>query len=494
MTKPPGLSYFLTLSPINCKDVATSPPSISISSSSDTGQLYQTNPHYENDRRSFILDPYPSEALIFTPHLCLCSHQPRHSHCIAQTPNMSALSTTAILEGMAKALSTHTQGDDSSDLASSYEAIGLLVHSYLTELGFKLIGFQEDRPLAECQSLAPRLPSSWNAGFGSLGFVYTHDQQPSDKTTYVFRIDKMGAKVEIRGTISSSATSSSDSNTIHRFDVAVRDVVQPNNLPVRITLDAEGKDNGDRHDLVEKLRLVFVSDAAIAALLQDVRVKIVQHLLGTGAAAPAAEVEARAEDAAEERRLREERFQQESQDPNRPFSGSAQPSAADIPVPRPGELPESARPRPGAPSGEFMPPGFEDEYDINRPPTGMAGGLVMPGSGRSPFNIGHDDLHPPGLGPHDPLRGSGLPSGLGGGDGGFGGSGGFGGMHPTFDDPLFAGQGGRTGPGRGSGGEFDPQVPPGARYDPLGPGGGPRFPGPGSGQGGHPFGGGGGII
>lgn len=114
----------------------------------------------------------------------------------------------------------------------------------------------------------------------------------------------------------------------------------------------------------------------------------------------------------------------------------------------------------------------------------------MPGgSGRSPFNIGHDDLHPPGLGPHDPLRSSGLPFGGGGGGGG-----GFGGMHPTFDDPLFAGQGGRTGPGRGSGGEFDPQVPPGARYDPLGPGGGPRFPGPGSGQGGHPFGGGGGII
>ncbi|KAJ6786428.1 hypothetical protein PWT90_04050 [Aphanocladium album] len=388
---------------------------------------------------------------------------------------MSALSTTAVLEGMAKALPTHTQGDDSSDLASSYEAIGLLVHSYLTSQGFKLIGFHEDRPLAECQSLAPRLPASWNAGFGSLGFVYTHEKQESEKTTYIFRIDKMGAKVEIRG------TSSSDSNnTIHRFDVAVRDVVQASKLPVRITLDADGKDTGDRQDLADKLHGVFVSSAAIADLLQDVRVKIVQNLLGAGAAAAQVE-EARADEAAEERRLREERFQQERQDPNHPFAGRSQPSSSsDVPIPRPGELPESARPRPGAPSGEFMPPGFEDEYDINRPPAGMGGGLVMPGSGRSPFNIGHDDLHPPGLGPNDPFRGSGLPGGFGGG-----------GMHPTFDDPLFAGQGGRTGPGRGSGGEFDPQVPPGARYDPLGPGGGPRFPGPGSGQGGHPFGGGG---
>jgi hypothetical protein len=61
-------------------------------------------------------------------------------------------------------------------------------------------------------------------------------------------------------------------------------------------------------------------------------------------------------------------------------------------------------------------------------------------------------------------------------------------MHPTFDDPLFRGQGGQGG--------FDPAAPPGARYDPVGPGdplrdnrGGPRFPGGGFGGGG--FGGGG---
>lgn len=43
-----------------------------------------------------------------------------------------------------------------------------------------------------------------------------------------------------------------------------------------------------------------------------------------------------------------------------------------------------------------------------------------------------------------------------------------GGMHPSFDDPLFAGRGG------GEDDFFNPQVPPGARYDPLGPGDGPR--------------------
>ena len=99
--------------------------------------------------------------------------------------------------------------------------------------------------------------------------------------------------------------------------------------------------------------------------------------------------------------------------------------------------------------------------------------------GRNPLVIGARDLSPPGLGPNDPLR-------MGPG-GGFQGGGG---MHPTFDDPLFGGQGGAR--------PYDPRAPPGARYDPIGPGdgppnmrGGPRFPGaPGRGGfGRNPFGG-----
>lgn len=89
-------------------------------------------------------------------------------------------------------------------------------------------------------------------------------------------------------------------------------------------------------------------------------------------------------------------------------------------------------PRRPYPAGDFPPPGFEDEYEINRPPRG--GG--MGGGERRPLNIGERDLYPPGLGPlHDPLRGG----------GGFGPGGG---MHPTFDDPLFGG-------GRAGGGSYD---------------------------------------
>ena len=101
--------------------------------------------------------------------------------------------------------------------------------------------------------------------------------------------------------------------------------------------------------------------------------------------------------------------------------------------PRPYGDPLAAEPRRPYPGGDFPPPGFDDEYEVNSGPRGGIGGA------RRPLNIGERDLYPPGLGPHDPLRG-----------GGFGPGGG--GMHPTFDDPLFGARGG-GGPG-GYGGQY----------------------------------------
>lgn len=60
---------------------------------------------------------------------------------------MASLTTQSILQGMADALPTHNPSDDSSDLASSYEAIALLIHAYLAALDFRLCGFDEDKNL-----------------------------------------------------------------------------------------------------------------------------------------------------------------------------------------------------------------------------------------------------------------------------------------------------------------------------------------------------------
>ncbi|KAG5948675.1 hypothetical protein E4U53_006181 [Claviceps sorghi] len=367
------------------------------------------------------------------------------------------LSTPAVVQGMADALPTHQPGDDSSDLASSYEVIALLVHSYLAALSFRLCGFTEDKPIPDCESLAPRLPPGWNAGFGSLSFVYKHKQSSMQ---FLMRVDRMGSKVEVR------ALAIGDEN-IHRFERSVRDVVQSSSLPIRITME-DGRE--DRSDLVEKLKKAFVSDEAVTGILNDVKVKLVQKLI------PKLQIAGYEETAEAEETARSERRDQEARNPHRPpFPG--EPRLPNMPYPHPDLLPDMARPRPGAPVGDFPPPGFEDEYEINQPL--RAGGAPL--GGRGPFNIGHDDLNPPGLGPHDPLRGSFIGGGLP--------RPGASGMHPTFDDPLFTGQPGRGSPGEG----YHPQAPPGARWDPLGPGANPRFPGPGSGSRG-PFGGSGDII
>ena len=119
----------------------------------------------------------------------------------------------------------------------------------------------------------------------------------------------------------------------------------------------------------------------------------------------------------------------------------------------------SALPRQPVPHGDFPPPVFEDEHEMNKRPQR----LPAQNPERRPLNIGERDLYPPGMGPHDPLA-----IRPGGGPGG--------GMHPTLDDPLFGAQGGYR--------PYDPAAPPGARYDPVGPGDRPpsgRLPG------GNPF-------
>ena len=56
---------------------------------------------------------------------------------------MSAEISSAVLLGMAQALPDHPKDVITSDLSTSYEAVALLIHSYMTSLGFQLRGFDE---------------------------------------------------------------------------------------------------------------------------------------------------------------------------------------------------------------------------------------------------------------------------------------------------------------------------------------------------------------
>lgn len=282
--------------------------------------------------------------------------------------------------------------------------------------------------------------------------------------SFIVRVDRMGSKVEIRGLAVGA-------EAIERFEYTTRDMVVTRGLPLRISLDADG--NEDRRGLPGTLKALFTSVDAIERILRDTRVRIVQKLIPRLQKEGYLEEE---EDAAIAERLarevREARAREFRERESRrgayppvigPNPGPDGPGPSP-PYPHPALLPDNAHRRP--PPADFPPPGFEDEHQINSPPGRVMGGLRMP-----PSNIGHDDLNPPGLGPHDPLRGSFVGGGLPR-------PGGFQGMHPTFDDPLFTGEGGWGGGGPHASG-YDPQAPPGARWDPVNPGGGPRFPGPG---------------
>lgn len=270
---------------------------------------------------------------------------------------------------------------------------------------------------------------------------------------YLVKISRLGGKAVVY------ALAIGDDKTTH-FDVATKDYLSESTIPLTISGETSTE------DAAKQLQDLFISEGRLNDLGSLLKISIIQKL------APGLQKQGYEESSTESYRTpTADRPAPQRGEPSNPRQPPNEPEPA---RPYPFHDPLAARPQPGRPLPEPI-PGFEDEYEVNRP---ARGGLR---DDRYPIGIGHDDLYPQGLGPNDPLRphlGGGLPR-----PGGMGG-----GMHPTFDDPLFRGQGGIGG--------YDPSAPPGARYDPVGPGdplrdnrgGGPRFPGGGGfgGLGGRP--------
>jgi hypothetical protein len=378
-------------------------------------------------------------------------------------------------------------------IRNPYDAIALLSHACMLAVGFRLVGLGEDHQIgiirntyicsinkaktsteASSDPEAPQpLPKEWNASTTSdYAFRYAHTQS---SLQYLVKISRLGNKAVINGL-------GIGDDKVHTFDVLVRDFVSESSVPHTVS-SSEGP-----NEAAERLQSIFISAGRMMDAASLLKLQMIQKL-APGLRKEGYEDSAHSASPNPSSRERQPAPGREGEPAGAPaydpLRDDRLPSGAQ---PRPFNDPLAAEPRRPYPAGDFPPPGFEDEYEINRPPGGIGGG-------RRPLNIGERDLYPPGLGPHDPLRG-----------GGFGPGGG--GMHPTFDDPMFGGPGGGVG---GYNGQYVPstsppatgssvtanqcpcRVPPGARYDPIGPGdgppnlrGGPRFPG---GAGG-PFGGG----
>lgn len=232
---------------------------------------------------------------------------------------------------------------------------------------------------------------------------------------FILKVSRLGNKAVV------FALALGDDKTAS-FDLDVKDYISQSSLPLAFS-----------SNLAESLGQVFISEPRLKDLIGLFKINVI-HKLAPGLQKEGYEDQAQA--------VRQGPPEQPPRD--WPGQGTLPGPAA---RPYPFDDPLAAAPYRPYPPGDFPPPGFEDEYEINRPPRGWPPG----NGGRQPYSIGERDLYPQGLGPNDPFRGT-----LGPGTGGSGG-----GMHPTFDDPIF---------GNRRDGGYNPQAPPGARYDPVGPG------------------------
>ncbi|KAF1955703.1 hypothetical protein CC80DRAFT_593916 [Byssothecium circinans] len=364
---------------------------------------------------------------------------------VQQNTTGNPLSAESLATFMASSL---PRGAEPS-LKNAYEAVALATHAGMLSVGFRLIGLGEDTRIdasADAHNPQP-LPAAWNA-HSSYEFRYAHSQSSME---YLITVIRLGGTAVVNG-----LAVGADKRT--SFDVTIKDFISEGSLPVSAAEDAS------TDDTAKKLRDVFISEGRLGDFGAFLKLNIIQKL------APGLGKEGYQETRGQDREEGAPREAPERGTPGWPGQPRQPPPNEPEPArPYPFDDPLAQPRRPDRPLPEPI-PGFEDEYEVNRPPRGLR-------DPRIPVGIGERDLYPPGLGPHDPLRphlGGALPR-----PGGMGG-----GMHPTFDDPMFGGQGGQGG--------YDPMAPPGARYDPLGPGdprGGPRFPGGGSGGPPNPFGG-----
>ena len=353
-------------------------------------------------------------------------------------PPVNVLSTDSLATYILRSLPPST----SPQIKTAYDAVALAAHSSMLAIGFRLVGLGEDHRIdASSDPSAPSpLPPEWNAGNGSYGFRYKHGQSSME---YLVKISRMGNKAIVMG------MGMGDDRTCS-FDVTARDYISESNLPATPVDGKRSEEDGKK-----VVRDVFISEGRLSDFGSLMRVALIQKL------APGLQKEGYEET--------QESSSSSSRQPQR------EPERPRYDPLRDGRDPQPARPHPLGPLHDPlaqprrpMPepmPGFEDEYETLRPPRPPGGIGGMP-------RYGDRDLYPQGLGPRDPMNGP-----LGPGYGPLGGGVGGGGMHPTFDDPLFAGQ--------GQGGQgYDPRQPPGSRYDPVGPGlgGHPR----GAGMGGRP--------
>lgn len=336
-------------------------------------------------------------------------------------------------DSLSSHIATSLPRNKSPQLQNATDVIAIACHAGMLAVGFRLVGLGEDHSIEAhaTQEDARPLPQEWNRS-SSQSFRYKHAQSSME---YLLVISRLGAKTVING-IAMGDDKPAD------FHLTTADYISASALPSTPYRSEDTPLEDAKHAITS----LFNRPSRLTDLGNDLKVNIIQRLMPS--LQKEGYEETRTNTASSTRQDQRQRDPSpERQPPVYDPLRRDDPPARPHPLADPGIMPR----RPPVPVGDFPPPGFEDEYEIQRP---QRGGYGPPQSGGNP-GYGERDLYPAGMGPNDPLRVGGVGPGLRGGPGG--------GMHPTFDGPVFGGQGGYEG--------YDPQAPPGARFDPVGPGG-----------------------
>ena len=341
------------------------------------------------------------------------------------------LSPTSVSNAVAALLPQETD----SGIYTAYEASAITAHACMSQLDFRLRGLDEDHNF-ENQDGNNKLPTEWRAHSSSntFSFRYSH---PQSAMQYMLKVSRLGKKALIHGVgLGHDRTASSE--------IVVDDYITEKPSFTQ----AQAKETPS--DFRTK---VFFSSSRLQAFIELFKSHIIQKLM------PGLHKEGYQESSIPTESISQQ-GQSLPQVPRDPQPRNPHPEPAPA-RPYPFDDPLAVAPRRPQPVPDFAPPDFEDEHQLQAP--GRFNPPYPNYPGRHPLSIGEDDLHPPGMGPNDPLRigpgGFARPGGLGGG------------MHPSF--------GGLSGTGA------EGEAPPGARWDPVGPG---RGSGRGRGPG-NPFGG-----
>ncbi|KAL9051798.1 MAG: hypothetical protein Q9162_005792 [Coniocarpon cinnabarinum] len=357
---------------------------------------------------------------------------------------MTALAASSITKLIAASLPTQA----SPQLKTPTDALAAAVHAGLLAVNFKLVALGEDNNLPKpSTSEAPLpFPAEWNA-HPAIDLKYTH---PQSSMQFLLHISRLASKVSIQAIALGH-------DKVVSFDVTANEYISESSLPASPTKDVASPDDANH-----AIQGIFISPSRLTDFGNLLKTRIIQPLI------PGLQKEGYEDTSTSSTNTSN---QQDPPHPRDPIHDPPpyDPLRHDPPPaqPHPPTDPSAPRPSRPAPAGDFPPPGFEDPYDVHRPPRNLPPGAVNPTAG-----YGERDLYPPGMGPNDPLR-------VGGPRGGGGGM--YMDMRRDLDPNARP--------------DFGPQAPPGARYDPVGPGagdgvpydplsgdmGGPRRGGPGAG-------------